>query len=135
MEDQVGASQEYQTPGQQPMEGNYYIDPQGQRFNNPAEFDQAMAQAMAAPLQPQQKPDFAAMRQEAMQRAVQQVTGRPMAEQVPPQPQPQVVYVRRNLTIAELALVFAISTVGVIAVQAGWNFATDVLPRIEIRDK
>ena len=131
MEDQVGASQEYQTPGQQPMEGNYYVDPQGQRFNNPAEFDQAMA----APPQPQPRPDFAAMRQEAMQRAVQQVTGRPMAEQMPPQPQPQVVYVRRNLTIAELALVFALSAVGVIAVQAGWNFATDVLPRIEIRDK
>ena len=131
MEDQVGASQEYVTPGQLPKEGNYYVDPQGQRFNNPAEFDQAMA----APQRPQPRPDFAAMRQEAMQRAVQQVTGRPMAEQMPAQPQPQVVYVRRNLTIAELALVFAISTVGVIGVQAGWNFATDVLPRIEIRDK
>ena len=122
MEDQVA-------PSQQPVEGNYYVDPQGPRFTNPAEFDQGMA----AP--PQQRPDFAAMRQEAMQRAVQQVTGRPMAEQMPPQPQPQVVYVRRNLTIAELALVFALSAVGVIAVQAGWNFATDVLPRIEIRDK
>ena len=125
MEDQVGASQEYQTPGQQPMEGNYYVDPQGQRFNNPAEFDQAMA---APP-----RPDFKAMRQQAMQDAIQQVTGRPPVEQ--PQQQPKVVYVRRNLTLAELLLVFALSTGGVLAVQAGWNFVTDVLPRIEIRDK
>ena len=136
MEDQVGASQEYVTPGQLPMEGNYYVDPQGQRFNNPAEFDQGMAA-------PPPKPDFAAMRQEAMQRAVQQVTGRPMTEKppVPPQPQPmpqsepQVVYVRRNLTLAELVVVFAISFASVVAIQAAWSFATDVLPRIEIRDK
>ena len=72
---------------------------------------------------------------EAMAKAVEQVTGKPMTPQVPIQPEPQVVYVRRNLTIAELILIFAISTVGVIAVQAGWSFATDVLPRIEIRDK
>ena len=130
MEDQV-------VPSQQPTEGNYYVDPQGPRFNNPAEFDQRMA---AAP-QPQQPgvqynvPDFQTMRREAMAKAVEQVTGKPMAPQVPIQPEPQVVYVRRNLTIAELILVFAISTVGVIAVQAGWNFTTDVLPRIEIRDK
>ena len=134
MEDQVGASQEYVTPGQLPKEGNYYVDPQGQRFNNPAEFDQGMA----APLP---KPDFAAMRQEAMQRAVQQVTGRPMVEQppMPPQPipqsEPQVVYVRRNLSLAELVVVFAISFASVVCIQTGWSFATDLLPRIEIRDK
>ena len=134
MEDQVA-------PSQQPMEGNYYVDPQGPRFANPAEFDQNMTS-------PPLRPDFAAMRQEAMQRAVQQVTGRPMVEQppaaeqpfVPPQIQPEplpvkTIYVRRNLTIAELAVVFAISIVSVVLVQTGWSFATDVLPRIEIRDK
>ena len=131
MEDQVGASQEYQTPGQQPMEGNYYADPQGPRFNNPAEFDQGMAAAMPP------RPDFKTMRQQAMQDAIQQVTGRPPVEQPQQQQQqqPKVVYVRRNLTLAELLLVFALSTGGVLAIQAGWNFVTDVLPRIEIRDK
>jgi len=128
MEDQVGASQEYQTPGQLPREGNYYADPQGPRFNNPAEFDQGMA----APMPP--RPDFKALRQQAMQDAIQQVTGQPPVEQQR-EPQPQVVYVRRNLTLAELLLVFALSTGGVLAIQAGWNFVTDVLPRIEIRDK
>mgnify|MGYP003146917314 FL=1 len=130
MEDQVASSQEYQVPVQSPTP-----QPQqpGVQFNIP---------------------DFQAMRQEAMAKAVQQVTGQPMANASVAQPQPKieyevaqfkaqqqvqpqskVVYVRRNLTLAELILVFTITSLGVIGVQAGWNFATDVLPRIEIRDK
>lgn len=49
--------------------------------------------------------------------------------------EPEVVYVRRNLTIAELLLVIALSCGIVTGIQAAWNFTTDFLPRIEIREK
>ena len=53
----------------------------------------------------------------------------------PPAPQPQVVYVRRNLTVAEVGLMLLIS-VGILAgIQFTWNFSTDILSRIEIREK
>ena len=52
--------------------------------------------------------------------------------QVPMQ-QPQVVYVRRNLTVAELIVVFAIACGIVTGVQATWNFTSNLLPRIEIK--
>lgn len=47
----------------------------------------------------------------------------------------KIVYVRRNLTIAELLLIFAVSCGLVYGVPATWNFATQNLPRIEIRVK
>ena len=47
--------------------------------------------------------------------------------------QPQVVYVRRNLTVAELIVVFAISCGIVVGIQGAWNFASNHLPRIEIK--
>jgi len=50
-------------------------------------------------------------------------------------PQSNVVYVRRNLTVAELILVFAISTGLVVGVQSAWYYATNFLPRVEIRVK
>jgi len=50
-----------------------------------------------------------------------------------PFPQPQVVYVRRNLTVAELILIFAISCGLITGVQATWNFLSNNLPRIEIK--
>ena len=49
------------------------------------------------------------------------------------QPQPQIVYLRRNLTVAELIIVFAIACGLVTGVQAAWNFASNHLPRIEIK--
>ena len=97
MEDQVGSSQEYRTPGQQPVEGNYYVDPQGPRFNNPAEFDQGIPQPPPASMPPM--PDFQALKEAALQQAINQVRPTPQ-----PQAEPRVVYVRRNLTIAELIL-------------------------------
>lgn len=48
---------------------------------------------------------------------------------------PQVVYVRRNFTIAELILVILLSCGLVTAVQIGWNFAAKTLPRIEVKIK
>ena len=50
-----------------------------------------------------------------------------------PTPQPQVVYLRRNLTVAELIVVFIIACGLVTGVQATWNFASNSLPRIEIK--
>lgn len=47
----------------------------------------------------------------------------------------QVVYVRRNLTVAELLLIFAISCGLVYGIPAAWNFVTQNIPRIEIRVK
>lgn len=49
--------------------------------------------------------------------------------------EPEVVYVRRNLTIAELLLIIALACGIVTGIQTAWNFTTDLLPRIEIREK
>jgi len=179
MEDQVTSSQKYRTPGMLPKENNYYADPEGPRFNNPAEFDQAVQQGQVAspprpsqqPSQPQQEqqpgvvynvPDFQAMREAALQQAIEQVTARrqvfsqeqsqvpqvsqnapqqtPFVRQVPPQPvanpsQPKVVYVRRNLTLAEILVILALSCGLVTGTQFIWNTGADILSRIEIRDK
>ena len=174
MEDQVTSSQQYQTPGMIPEDGNYYSDPGGQRFSTPAEFDQAVqeGQVPIPPNPPIQQgapnpisgqpgvvynvPDFQAMREAALQQAIEQVATKrqnfpqqstppqsmpaqqPLA--TPPQPvatpaQPKVVYVRRNLTIAEIMVVLALSCGLVTGVQFTWNAASDILSRIEIRDK
>lgn len=53
----------------------------------------------------------------------------------PLQIQPKVVYVRRNLTIAELLLLLAVSCGLVYGIPATWNLATQTVPRIEIRMK
>lgn len=50
-----------------------------------------------------------------------------------PQAQPQFIYVRRNLTVAELGLVLLLACGLVTGVQAGWNFVSSTLPRIEIK--
>jgi hypothetical protein len=58
--------------------------------------------------------------------------------QVPPSylpPNQQVVYVRRNLTVAELILVFALACGVVTGLQAGFNVAANWLPRLEIKVK
>ena len=48
---------------------------------------------------------------------------------------PKVVYVRRNLTIAEIILLLVVSCLLVTGVQFGWRVATDFLPRVEIKVK
>lgn len=50
-----------------------------------------------------------------------------------PNLQPQVVYVRRNLTVAELIVVIVLACGLVTGVQVGWNFISNHLPRIEIK--
>jgi len=97
-------------------------------------------------------PNFEEMRRRALQDAIAQVTQNPAAPvsnqqppvapqyqqpQVEPQrmPEPNIVYLRRNLTLAELGITFLIA-IGIVAGAQGiWHVATDVIPRIEIREK
>ena len=75
---------------------------------------------------------LAEMKARARDMAIQQTLAQQAAM---PQQIPQVVYVRRNLTVAELLLVFLISCGIVTGVQATWNFASAFLPRFEIKVK
>jgi hypothetical protein len=150
-------SVEEQVPASQPP-GNYYENPEGPRYQNPAEFNQAAAPEPQPAQQPGvvfNRPDFKAMREQALQDAIAQVTQRqatgeppqqfvqaPPVQPAPPtqplvqtQVEPQVVYVKRNLTLAEIIIVFAITTGCVLGIQGIWTVATDILPRIEIKDK
>jgi hypothetical protein len=76
------------------------------------------------------------MKARAKEIAIQQAMAqqRAMAIQAPSE-QPKVIYVRRNLTVAELILVFVISCGIVTGLQYGWNVVSNVLPRIEIKVK
>jgi hypothetical protein len=146
MEDQVPSSNIPQEAG------NYYQNPEGPRYQNPSDF--AVAQ------QNQPTTNFEEMRRIALEQAIKQVTQQPVPQQAPPgmelsmdgsqyvpqkyptapvAPIPQVTeqvrVIRRNLTLAELILIFAIATGSVLGVQAIWAFTTDLLPRIEIRAK
>ena len=149
MEDQVPSSNIPQEAG------NYYQNPEGPRYQNPSDF--------AAAQQNQPTTNFEEMRRIALEQAIKQVTQQSVPQQAPPgmelsmdgsqyvpqkypvapAPAPQVTeqvteqvrVVRRNLTLAELILIFAIATGGVLGVQGIWSFATDILPRIEIRAK
>jgi len=74
------------------------------------------------------------MKRMALENAIRQ--NQAMQQQTPVfNREPEVVYVRRNLTIAELLLIIALSCGIVTGIQATWNFTTDILPRIEIRQK
>lgn len=146
MEDQVPSSNIPQEAG------NYYQNPEGPRYQNPSDF--------AAAQQNQPTPNFEEMRRIALDQAIKQVTQQPVPQQAPPgmelsmdgsqyvpqkyptapvAPTPQITeqvrVIRRNLTLAELILIFAIATGSVLGVQGIWTFATDLLPRIEIRAK
>ena len=73
---------------------------------------------------------LAEMKARAREMAIQQA----LAQQVTiPQQRPQVVYLRRNLTVAEFLLVILLSCGLVTGIQAGWNFASNILPRLEIK--
>lgn len=71
-----------------------------------------------------------AMKARARELAIQQTIAQQVGQQ---QQQPQVVYVRRNLTIAELLLVLLLSCGIVTGIQGVWYVATHVLPKIEIK--
>jgi len=73
---------------------------------------------------------LAQMKARAREIAVQQAIAQ---QQQLPQQQPQIVYLRRNLTVAEVLLVILLSCGIVTGIQWGWNIATNVLPRVEIK--
>ena len=146
MEEQVTASN-------QP--GAYYIDPNGQRFENPVEFSAAtetQPQPSVPPPTPSM-PNFEAMRQMAMQQAIQQIKtqqrvapstpstpsqssympAQPVTQQQNQFPSTQVQTTKQRLTRAELLVVFVMACIAVTSVQAVWNFTSNILPRIEIR--
>lgn len=83
------------------------------------------------PAPPQITPEqLEEMKARAREMAIQQTLAQQAAT---PQVQHQVVYVRRNLTVAELLLVFLLSCGIVTGIQWTWNMATNLLPRIEIK--
>jgi len=85
------------------------------------------------PEQPQITPEtLAQMKAIAKERAVRMVAAQ---QQSYAQQEPKVVYVRRNLTVAELLLIILLSCGIVTGIQYTWNFAANILPRIEIKMK
>jgi hypothetical protein len=81
--------------------------------------------------QPQITPEtLAQMKAIAKERAMRMVAAQ---QQANPQQEPKIVYVRRNLTVAELLLIVLLSCGIVTGIQYTWNVATNILPRIEIK--
>jgi len=72
---------------------------------------------------------LAEMKARAMELAIQQT----VPQRLPVEMTPQVVYVRRNLTVAELLLVLLLSCGIVTGIQGLWYLGTNLLPRLEIR--
>jgi hypothetical protein len=75
----------------------------------------------------------------ARERAIAQVQTQRLAvpppSMVPPQVQTQVVYVRRNFTVAELLLILLLSCGLVAGAQALWGIGARILPQVEIKVK
>ena len=86
---------------------------------------------------PEQLEQLKARAREAaiMQTYQQQVA--PSAVAVPPgvPQQQQVVYVKRQLTVAEIILMLSLSFGLVLGIQFAINFVVNTLPRIEIKMK
>tara|TARA_B100000131_G_scaffold238983_1_gene231220 strand:+ start:1246 stop:1533 length:288 start_codon:yes stop_codon:yes gene_type:complete len=85
------------------------------------------------PVNPQITPEqLEEMKVRARNLAIQQT----LAQNAPiSPPQPQVIYVRRNLTIAEIVVILALSCGLVTGVQFTWNVVNEFLPRLEINVK
>lgn len=73
---------------------------------------------------------LAQLKARARELAVQQTIAQQAALS---QQQPQIVYLRRNLTVAEVLLVILLSCGIVTGVQWTWNIVTNILPRVEIK--
>lgn len=77
---------------------------------------------------------IAEMKRLAMEQAIRQYEAQRANLEASPAAFPErIVYVKRNFTVAELILIFALATGIVTAFQAGWSFVSNNLPRIEIR--
>jgi len=93
--------------------------------------------ASQAPMQIPPQPEgqitpeqLAEMKARARELAIQQTLAQQSAFS---QPQPKVVYVRRNMTVAEVLLVLLLSCGIVTGIQWTWSTLTNVLPRIEVK--
>jgi len=77
---------------------------------------------------------LAELKARARELAIQQTIAQQAAiqQQQPPQP-PQVIYLRRNLTVAEVLLVLLLSCGIVTGIQWTWNALANILPRVEIK--
>jgi hypothetical protein len=73
--------------------------------------------------------------QQPQEKKVYQISEPVKGPVVSPFGQPKVVYIRRNLTVAELIVIFALSISAVTGVQFIWGLASQHLPRIEIQVK
>jgi hypothetical protein len=89
-------------------------------------------------------PDVEAMKVKARELAIQQFLAskaaampapQPIPQQQSPMEQPRIIYLRRNLTVAELIVVFAISCGIVYGIPNIVKFAVDKLPQIEVKVK
>jgi len=118
MEDQIPSS----IPPQmnQPIPGQ--ITPEVLEQMKQQARDLAIAQYMAQQQAPQEKKTY-------------QISEPIKGTVVSPFEQPKVVYVRRNLTVAELIVIFVLSIGSVTGVQWIWGVASQNLPRIEIQVK
>ena len=85
------------------------------------------------PINPQITPEqLEQMKARARELSIQQT----LAQKAPiSPPQPQVIYVRMNLTIAEIVVILLLSCGLVTGVQFTWNVVNDFLPRLEINVK
>lgn len=85
-------------------------------------------------------PDVEAMKARARELAIQQylaskATPTEFIQSSPPMEQPRIIYLRRNLTVAELIIVFAISCGIVYGIPSVVKFVADKLPQIEVKVK
>ena len=95
---------------------------------------QSVPPAPTTPLPGQVTPEMVeAFKYQAKQQAIRQLVEQRV--QQPSPVEPQIVYLRRNLTVAELGLIILLACGMVAGVQAAWNFGSNLLPRIEIKVK
>jgi hypothetical protein len=73
---------------------------------------------------------LAELKARARELAIQQTIAQQAAIQ---QQQPRIIYLRRNLTVAEVLLVLLLSCGIVTGIQWTWNALSNVLPKIEIK--
>ena len=71
-----------------------------------------------------------AMKARARELAIQQTIAQQAAVQ---QQQPRIIYLRRNLTVAEVLLVLLLSCGIVTGIQWTWSTLSNLLPKIEIK--
>lgn len=125
MEDQI-------PPSQQPAPAPQPRQPEMNQITL-EQLEQMKAMAREAAITFQRQPDTAWLANSIRQAMEQRQVTPPQSGVVPPQP--KVVYVRRNLTVAEVILLFLLTTTAVVGFQSVWGLVANHLPRIEVKVK